>query len=292
MKSKITIVSLAAILISCQINPEVLETIFSFPEHIKEVSAVETVSGSDWIWTLEDSGNPAELYALNLKGELVNTIKINDAKNVDWEELTSDNDGNLYIGDFGNNHNTRKDLCIYKIAAADLKKSETSPIAKIDFYFPEQTAFPPKESEQYYDLESFFVFNNVFYLFTKNRSCEYDGTTMLYAIPNIVGNHAAKLMGTFKTCGDFRNCAVTSADISPDGKKIALLSYSHLWVFSQFKKDAFFKGKLQQIDLVSFSQKEGVCFTTNNKLYLTDERKKKNGGKLYQLDLTKLKTKP
>jgi WD40 repeat protein len=291
MHNKIKILALAAFLISCQINPEVLETVFAFPEHIKEVSAVETPNGSEWIWTLEDSGNPAELYAINLKGELVNTLKINDAKNVDWEELTSDDDGNLYIGDFGNNHNMRKDLCIYKIDASELKKAETTPSAKIDFYFPEQTAFPPPESGQYYDLESFFVFNDIFYLFTKNRSSEYDGTTLLYAIPNVPGNHAAKLMGSFKTCGDFRNCAVTSADISPDGNKIALLSYSHIWLFSKFKKDDFFKGKVQQIDLVNFSQKEGVCFVTNNKLYVTDERKKKNGGKLYQVDLTKLKTK-
>jgi len=59
----------------------------------------------------------------------------------------------------------------------------------------------------------------VFYLFTKNRSSEFDGTTLMYGIPNIAGNHAAKLMGSFKSCGDFRNCAITSADISPDGKK-------------------------------------------------------------------------
>jgi hypothetical protein len=33
----------------------------------------------------------------------------NDCKyNIDWEDITKDKDGNLYVGDFGNNDNERK----------------------------------------------------------------------------------------------------------------------------------------------------------------------------------------
>jgi hypothetical protein len=28
--------------------------------------------------------------------------------NIDWEDITKDKDGNLYVGDFGNNDNERK----------------------------------------------------------------------------------------------------------------------------------------------------------------------------------------
>jgi len=289
-KSKI--IALAVVLLSCQADTDVLQTIFTFPEELKEISAVETLPKSDLVWTLEDSGNAPELYALNLKGDIINTLKITNATNIDWEELTSDNEGNLYIGDFGNNHNTRKDLCIYKVDASQLKNEQATASQKIEFYFPQQHEFPPKESEKQYDIESFFLYNGVFYLFTKNRSSEFDGTTLMYGIPNIAGNHAAKLMGSFKSCGDFRNCAITSADISPDGKKIVLLSCSHAWIFSDFKKDEFLKGKVQQVDFANFSQKEGICFIDNHRLYVCDERKKKNGGKLYLLDLKALKAKP
>lgn len=292
MRHPISLILLAIALIACRADSDILETLFEFPDELKEVSTVEVTSKSDDIWTLEDSGNEPKLFAFNAKGDLLHTVLVTDATNKDWEELTSDKAGNLYIGDFGNNNNVRKDLCIYKIDAAQLKNPEAKPSQKTTFYFPEQKEFPPKAAEQYYDLESFFIYNGLFYVFTKNRSSEFDGTTMLYAFPSTAGTHAAKLIATFKSCSDFRNCAITGADISPNEKKIALLSASHAWIFTNFKKDNFFGGKVQQIDFGNYSQKEGICFADDNTLYVTDERKKKNGGKLYRLDLAKLKSKP
>ncbi|RZJ99244.1 MAG: hypothetical protein EOO46_22715, partial [Flavobacterium sp.] len=261
--------------------------LFSMPNKIKESSAVEVTEKSDLIWTLEDSGNEPQLFALNNKGELVNTIQITDVKNNDWEDLTSDKQGNLYIGDFGNNKNERKDLSIYKINAEDLTKQQASVAEKISFFFPEQTLFPPKKSERFYDVESFFLFEDNFYLFTKNRSSKFDGTTLLYQVPKKSGNHPAKLISSFKTCDNFNHCAVTSADISPDGKKVALLSSDKVWIFTDFSSNNFLSGKMEQIDLKSFTQKEGICFVGNEKLFITDEKDKKTGGKLYQLVLTK-----
>ena len=40
------------------------------------------------------------------------------------EDITSDEKGNLYIGDFVNNHGKRKNLCILKVAGNELKKSK------------------------------------------------------------------------------------------------------------------------------------------------------------------------
>ena len=289
MFSKTIKIFLASIVfISCATtSSEVIEELFSMPKKIKESSAVEVTEKSDLIWTLEDSGNAPQLFALNSKGELVNTIEITDAKNNDWEDLTSDKQGNLYIGDFGNNKNERKDLSIYKISASDLDKKQASVANKISFFFPEQTLFPPKKSERFYDVESFFLFEDNFYLFSKNRSSKFDGTTLLYQVPNKSGNHPAKLISSFKTCDNFNHCAVTSADISPDGKKVALLSSDKVWIFTDFSTNNFLSGKVEQIDLKSFTQKEGICFVGNEKLYITDEKDKKTGGKLYQLMLTK-----
>lgn len=277
----------SAVFISCaNSSSEVIEELFSMPKKIKESSAVEVTEKSDLIWTLEDSGNDPLLFALNLKGEIVNTVEITDAKNNDWEDLTSDKDGNLYIGDFGNNDNDRKDLSIYKINDSDLSKKEASVAEKTAFFFPEQTLFPPKKSERFYDVESFFLFENHFYLFTKNRSSKFDGTTLLYQVPNQPGNHPAKLISSFKTCDNFNHCAVTSADISPDGKKVALLSADKVWIFTEFTSPNFLSGKVEQIDLNNFTQKEGICFVGNDELYITDEKDKKTGGKLYRLILS------
>jgi sugar lactone lactonase YvrE len=275
---------LTLLLLSC--NQPVLKKVFAFPKSLKENSGIEVTSKSKLIWTLQDSGNPAELHGVDVNGKIVQTIQITNAKNHDWEDLTSDDLGNLYIGDFGNNNNDRKDLAIYKVDAGALKSKQAAASSKINFYFPEQKDFPPKKSQKFFDLEAFFYYKDNFYLFTKNRSSKFNGETTLYQVPNKPGNHAAKRIGKFTTCDRFGHCAVTSADISPDGKTVALLSPGFVWLFTNYSGTNFFGGKVQQIDLEDFSQKEGLCFSGNKKLLICDEREKMSGGNLYEIDLT------
>ena len=85
-------------------------------------------------------------------------------------DITKDKKGNIYIGDFGNNANERKDLCIYKVAKNELSKENAVSEYKIFFSYPEQTEFPPKKKEMFYDVEGFFEYKNHFYLFSLNCS--------------------------------------------------------------------------------------------------------------------------
>lgn len=214
------------------------------------------------------------------------TIRITNAENYDWEDLTSDEQGNLYIGDFGNNDNDRQNLAIYKINAADLVKDEVEVAEVYQFYYPEQTEFPPKKKNRIFDVESFFVWNNQFYLFTKNRSANFDGKTDLYRLTPIKNQRVpAKKISSFVTCDNFNHCAVTSAAISPDKKKVALLSSDKVWIFKDFKNDDIFSGRSEVIELGSFTQKEGICFETNESLLITDEAEKKSQAYLYRLKL-------
>ena len=73
--------------------------------------------------------------------------------------------------------------------------------------------------------------------------------------------------------------------MSADGKKVALLTSAYVWIFTGFKGPDIFSGKPRQIYLHHVSQKEGLCFSGNNKLLITDEKKKSTGGNLYELDL-------
>ncbi|TPD65696.1 NHL repeat-containing protein [Flavobacterium microcysteis] len=258
---------------------------------LKEASAVAVSKVSDLIWVAEDSGNKNKIYGLAADGKISHTVTLENAKNVDWEDLTADEEGNLYVGDFGNNDNIRKDLCIYKVNAGDLKNETAFSPSKIEFYYPEQKQFPPKKSELFYDAESFFIYKGNFYIFTKNRSKGFDGTVMLYKVPNQSGNHKAQLLGKFKACDNYHKCAITSADISPDGKKIALLSSSKVWILSDFKADDFLNGKTEMFELNDATQKEGVCFKDNQTLLIVDEKSKKTGGNLYEIKLSDLKSK-
>ena len=71
------------------------------------------------IITHNDSGILPNLYEIDsLTGLISRTIHVSNAQNVDWEDITAD-DNYIYIGDFGNNNGTRTDLKIYRISQND-----------------------------------------------------------------------------------------------------------------------------------------------------------------------------
>lgn len=287
-------IGILSLFLFCQQNSTVLSFLYSFPHKLDEVSGISYSSQTGLLWVLEDSGNKEMIYGLDSKGEIQRELKIKGIENVDWEDITKDSEGNLYIGDFGNNNNERKDLCIYKIAKKSLDKKKAKPTYRVAFTYPEQNKFPPKRKKLFYDAEGFFEFKGHFYLFTKNHSLEYDGTTLLYKIPNKGGSHEAKLLGKFKTGNDFKTDAITGAAISSDGFKVVLLTHNKIWLFEKYKKDHFFSGRVSEVDLEHYSQKEAICFKDNNTILIADERIKKNGGFVYQVNLESLKseTKP
>lgn len=260
-----------------------LKVIADLPKTLNEVSGTETIANSDLIWMINDSGNTPKLYGLDTKGNIIKAIKIN-AKNNDWEDLTTDSLGNIYIGDFGNNFNKRKNLAVLKVKNEDLIDSKNVEIQHISFYYPNQKKFPPKKKKMHFDCEAFFHFNNSLYLFTKSREKQNFGKTNLYKIPATQGNHEARFIASFKTCNELP-CRITSVDISHNGKQVALLTLDAVWLFSNYTKDNFFNGKVTRFPFEYESQKEGVCFKNDSTLYITDERSHGKGGNLYEFEL-------
>lgn len=286
LMKKTFLIAVSIVLLACQQQSgNDLKTLYSLPKKLKEVSGITYFPETNIIYTLEDSGNKNALYAINSKGKIEKTITISNASNVDWEDITKDKAGNIYIGDFGNNDNKRRDLCIYKVAKNQLSKDVASAEYKISFSYPEQTEFPPKKKEMFYDVEGFFEQNGYFYLFTKNRSKGFDGTAFIYKIKNAAGTQKAVKTGEFRTCNNYNHCVLTSASISPDGKKVALLSHDKVLLFKGFKGDLFHKGTQTQIELNHFSQKEAIVFKDNNTLLIADEKADKIGGNVYEFKL-------
>ena len=284
------LLAVSIILLACQQQSnDDLKTLYSLPKKLKEVSGITYLPESNLLYTLEDRGNPNKIYALNAKGEIEKTITITNAENIDWEDITKDKENNLYIGDFGNNDNKRQDLCIYKINKNELNKKNALSEYKISFSYPEQKDFPPKKKEMFYDVEGFFEHQNYFYLFTKNRSKGFDGTAFIYKIPNAAGTQKATKIGEFKTCDNYNHCVLTSASISPDGKKIVVLSHDKIVLFENFQGDSFHKGTQTQINLNHFSQKESVVFKDNNTLLIADEKTSKLDGNVYEFKLNELR---
>lgn len=257
----------------------------TFPSRLSEVSGIDQDAEGN-LWVIEDNGNADKIYLIDSTASVIKELKIEDAKNEDWEDLTISKDGTLYIGDFGNNNNSRKDLVIYKILASQLKK-KTPKAEKIKFYYPEQKKFPPETSSLLFDSEGFFHWDGFLYVFTKNRSRPYNGKTLIYRIPDSVGNHRAEFLGSMVLCKDRGHCSVTGADISEDGKTIALTGYGYLYFLKDFTFDFLPKAKLDTTYLKHETQIESICFSNDTTLFIADEQSKTKGRNLYKYILKK-----
>ncbi|SDI09948.1 hypothetical protein SAMN05421846_10472 [Chryseobacterium taeanense] len=287
---RIVIVS-AFFLLSCnpkaQDSPKTddLEIEFSLPKKLKEVSGITLSKDKNTIWAIEDQGNKNVVYGLDLKGNLTSDVLVENTENHDWEDITADSAGNIYIGDFGNNDNDRRNLSILKVDLKDASQKSTTVIQTTKFHYEGQTEFPPKKSNWLYDCEAFVELEGNFYLFTKNRSKGFDGTFLVFKIPNREGDFEAKLVGRLKLNGGYNDAAITSAAINQTKNEIVLLNHKNVQILTGFTSDDFSKAKIQKIPLHHFSQKEAVVFLDDKTLLIADEKDKKEGGNVYQFKL-------
>ncbi|OBW40513.1 hypothetical protein AB670_03137 [Chryseobacterium sp. MOF25P] len=265
-------------------SQEDLKTEFSLPKKLKEVSGIALSQDQKIIWAIEDAGNKNVVYGLNRQGELVNDVLVENAENTDWEDITKDAAGNIYIGDFGNNENDRQNLSILKLDLKSDSQKSTKVIQTTKFHYEGQTEFPPKKSNLLYDCEAFVEKDGSFYLFTKNRSKGFDGTFLVFQIPNKEGDFEAKLIGKLKLEGGYNDAAITSAAINSKNE-IVLLTHKNIHVLSGFTANDFNSAKIQKMPLNHNSQKEAVVFVDDKTLLIADEKDKKEGGNVYQFTL-------
>lgn len=256
-------------LMSC--NTGRLNVVASLPLSLKETSAIEIVNGSGLFWVIEDAGNDNYIYGLDSKGDIVKRIELKGVPNEDYEDLASDSEGNIYVGDFGNNNEKKKAFHIYKVRNVNSASNSVTPIS-IRFTLPDDM-----DSE---DFESFFVYNDSFYIFSKSPK-----KTKLIKVPNQEGTHEAQLISTFNLDG--KDTKVTSADISDDGKIVVLLNHDKLWKLNDFKNDDFFSGKIEAIEFEHDTQKEGITFLSDSTVLITDEQNGSSGGNIYTFDFSK-----
>jgi hypothetical protein len=159
---------------------------FDLPVETKETSGLLFFDSK--IITHNDSGNQPNLYEIDsLTGNLLRVVHVNNATNIDWEDITED-ENHIYIADIGNNNGNRTDLKIYKILKSDFKNSASISADIISFSYEDQTNFDSKPNGSNFDAESIVVYNNSILIFTKNWN---DLKTNVYKTPLITGNYLA-----------------------------------------------------------------------------------------------------
>ncbi len=257
----------------------------SVDPRLKEISGIE-FDKSMQLWAINDGGDDAKLYRLADDGSISKEVLVTNAKNIDWEDMTQNDFGHFFLGDFGNNKQERKWLTIYKIENPIDIKGNTTQAEIIKFTYPELDDKPVAPDKRNFDLEAFVSFGRHLYLFTKNRTKPFDGITNVYKVGDHAANFDAQLIDSFQTCTTMEKlCWITSAALSPDRKKLVLLDSTSIWLFENFEGDKFFSGDVSLIDLGIVTQKEAITFYDENTLIFTDEEFKGIGGNAYVVKL-------
>lgn len=238
---------------------------------VAECSGICPSPWSAHLLTLNDSGGKAEIYEIAPNGELVDTHPVPDAVNRDWEEITADPAGNVYIGDFGNNGNRRKDLTIYKYSRSSSgrdtltgRSSAGGSTQKITFRFADQTFAADEKKE--YDCEAFFWANDSLYLFTKSwetgvRICR------MYVLPDRPGDYEVAPRDEV-----FLKAQITGAAISPDKSRFALISYGKIFLFGISNRQISFRSPIACIKIAR-KQTEAIMFEGTHTLLFTNEQR-------------------
>ncbi|MBX0291030.1 hypothetical protein K3G63_11300 [Hymenobacter sp. HSC-4F20] len=231
-------------------------------QRVAESSGLEIASPEGDLWTHADGGNTARLYKVTRQGDLLQTLDLAPLQNIDWEDLAQDEERRLYLGDFGNNQNKRRNLCIYRLSGPTLQQVDT-----LHFHYADQHAFPPRKPRRNFDCEAFYYYQDSLYLFTKNRG---EGHWLKqYVLPARPGHHTARLVDSLQL-----PTWVTSADISPDGKRVALLGYEQVYLFERLPGRRLFDGLKSRLDIPDSGQMEALVFVTNQDLIFSNEKGK------------------
>jgi hypothetical protein len=213
---------------------------------LQEISGLaQTPDGR--LWAINDSGNAPTLYQLDPKSGKIIEKRPLPIPNVDWEELQTDGQGNLWIADFGNNANKRRRLTFYRYHLA------TGALDSLWYAYPDQKQFPPPtETERQFDCEAFLWVNDTLHVFTKSR---FVGAhfTKHYTIPARPGPQVATLRDSLH----LPKRAVTAAALSSDGRTMVLVAYfvkkraigvpysrANAYFFTDFRNNDYFSGKM------------------------------------------------
>ncbi len=283
---------------------------------ISEMSGIVRSPLDGSFWVHNDSGDEPRLFALdadgrvripqNLAGQYHGEaaepgktpwpgVRIENARNNDWEDVTSDG-VNLYIADLGNNGNARRDLGIYIVpwdALADTGAASATRFVPV--HYPEQNGFPPRQ--RHFDSESLFHADGRLYAITKHRE-SFPNQRMqpganLYRLDSLSGmepglgpelgpglepglepaeeSNALRLIDHHPEL-----TAATAAELSPNGNTLAVLTYTAVWLFERPEAgDQWLSAPSRKLDLHTDTarQIEAIAWLDDETLVLSNEQR-------------------
>ncbi len=251
-------------------------------------------------WVHNDSGDVPRVFAMDAQGRAIMPgwledkfytqdfaegktpwpgITVLNSANVDWEDIAIDG-GTLYIADMGNNGNARRDLGVYIVNEPNPRAVDRAkPISYIPVRYPDQDAYPPTDWK--FDCEAVFVNAGKLYFLTKYRADgRWDKITYGTSLYRLDTTHTdiQNVLALVSRQEDLR-IVPTAADLSPDGQRLAVLSYDGVWVFqapdAPGNSDDWLAGPVSRVELPphQIKQAEAICWDDDTTLRIANEQR-------------------
>jgi len=233
---------------------------YDLPKILEETSGLAI--RNDTLWTLNDSGNEATLYAISSSGAIID-LRETKHTNIDWEDMAIAN-GNLIVADMGNNFGTRTNLYLLEI---DLSNGGATTLDSIPFHYPEQQNFGYQQATPF-DAEGVIFIEDQWVIFTKNRSAQ---TSEIYTVSKT--SEAAKKIGSLPV-----GSLITGADYHHESNTLALTGYGknkiqYLYVINNFTLSTISSASINQYDLhLNAAQVEAVAILDPKTFWITSEK--------------------
>ena len=252
------------------------------PSCINETSGLILINGQ--LWSHNDSNKEPKLYCIDTtNGNILQEKTILNATNIDWEDITSDEQW-IYIADCGNNGSKNRDyFTIYKIHKDSLNNSDSVITCQHFIYFTySDEIYQKHDSDKYiFDCEAILTKGDSLFLFSKNW---IDNRCYIYGLPKTDNTYQTMdtLIPIDSICLDYM---VTGADCYSN--TIALIGYiykpdsytliPYISIISDFDNNLFSSGNIQTFCLnnLSYHQTEGIAFLDKQHLLISNERIKK-----------------
>jgi hypothetical protein len=176
----------------------------------------------------------------------------------DWEDIAIDDSGHLYLGDIGNNDAKRDTLRVYEIDEPD-PHAGAVPVSVKRMW----TLKFPKTP---FDCESLFIWKDYGYVVSKVFD---DARAQIFRFPLTAATAPVtlKLVATTKI-----KSPVTGADISADGKLLALVAKDGAYVFRIDGDVAVVARTKPHYTALKAEHIEGCCFVPDGLLVTSENR--------------------
>lgn len=235
------------------------------PRLIETSGIVASRTEARTYWAHNDSGGAPELFCLRAGGDSCGTVTVVGAELVDWEDIAAGPEGDLYIGDIGDNTRSRDSVVVYRlpepVPPGAGNAGESEPVEVLRFTYPRSRSF---------DAETLAVDpgSGAIYIVTKDSPAlvfrgRRDGGPL-----RVVG--ALRLPGLLSF--------PTGGDISVDGRHVIVTTYDRAFEYALDEGqpfDAIWKGTPVEVTLPLARQREAIAYRRDGRAIITTSEGRK-----------------